>query len=233
MDDCRLLQSQKNEVVSTIIAAGLDPLVFRFEEQKAKEERGFVGPIVTIFFNRLVHIPSKYGLLFGEDIVVYRPGAEAIEEVEKRLNWTGKVEAVERWLTYLKREINEPDLWASLAQERELLASEPMGAVNAPFNAEEQSQIRRAIDEIRVYITSTYSLASEPLAKVNGKLDYLIDASTRIGRIDWKNIFVGALVGLVLQQLIPGSGFQDLIGVASHLLRRVLGGVISSPPLLH
>lgn len=126
-----------------------------------------------------------------------------------------------------------PDLWGSLAQERELLGSEPAEAVNTPFNADERSQIKRAIDEIRVYITTTYSLTDEPLRRVNAKLDYLIDASTRLGRIDWKNLFVGALFSLALQQLSPtGPGLRELVVTAGHLLRHILGGIIS-PPLLY
>jgi hypothetical protein len=140
---------------------------------------------------------------------------------------------VERWLTYLKREINTPGLWGSLAEERELFSAEPAGAVNAPFNAEEQGQIKRAIDEIRVYITTTYTLAGEPLRRVNAKLDYLIDASTRLGRIDWKNTFVGTLLSLALQHLSPsGPSLRELFAAAGHLLRCVWGSVIS-PPLLH
>lgn len=78
-----------------------------------------------------------------------------------------------------------------------------------------------------------HSLSPEPLATVNRKLDYLIEASTRLGRIDWKNIFVGSLVGLALQQLIPaGPALGELFRVAGHLLRNVLGG-LTSPPLLH
>jgi hypothetical protein len=118
---------------------------------------------------------------------------------------------------------------------RSCFSAEPAGAVNTPFTADEQVHIKRSIEEIRVYITSTYSLAGKPLAKVNQKLDYLdylIDAATRLGRIDGKNIFVGALVGLILQQVIPSdSGFRELLGAAGHLLRHVLGGIMS-PPLL-
>ena len=126
-----------------------------------------------------------------------------------------------------------PDLWASLAQEQDLLGVESPEAVNAPFNANEQVQVKRAIEEIRAYISSTYSLAGEPLAQVNRKLDYLIHASTRLGRIDWRNICVGALVGLAIQHLTPsGPALRELLGTAWHLLRHVLGSVISHP-LLH
>ncbi|MBK5282315.1 MAG: hypothetical protein JJE16_09525 [Nitrospiraceae bacterium] len=182
---------------------------------------------------KVLHISSGFDFVFGGDSIFCSPGAEQITQEVSQLNWLGKSEMLRKWLTYLKREIEVPDLWAALSQEQELLSIEPAEAVNTPFTADEQVQIKKTIEEIRVYITSTYSLASEPLAKVNRKLDYLIDASTRVGRIDWKNIFVGALVGLVLQQLIPSdSGFQQLIGIAGHLLRHVLGGVIP-PPLLH
>jgi hypothetical protein len=218
MGNALLLQTQKNEVLLTVRQSGMNPLEFELVEQ----------PNV-----RLIHKPSKFLFIFGENAVTFSPGAEAQYQTIEKLNWAGKISMLEIWLGYLKREIHAPDLWSALAQEKELFSLEPAGEANAPFNADEQAQIKRAIDEISVYITTTYSLAGEPLAKVNRKLDYLIDASTRLGRIDWKNIFVGAIVGLVLEQLIPsGSGFQQLIGIAGHLLRHVLGGVIS-PPLLH
>jgi len=104
---------------------------------------------------------------------------------------------------------------------------------NTPFSAKEQVQVKRAIEEIRVYIRSTYSLASEPLATVNRKLDYLIDASIRLSRKDWKIICVGILVTLAIPQLTPsGPSVHELFAFAWHLVRHVLGGV-TSHPLLH
>jgi hypothetical protein len=38
------------------------------------------------------------------------------------------------------------------------LSSESTEAVNTPFTVDEQVQIKETIEEIRVYITSTYSL---------------------------------------------------------------------------
>ncbi|MEI8013283.1 MAG: hypothetical protein WCH20_00455 [Nitrospira sp.] len=229
--DYRLLKTQKNQILILIQSASLDPREFEWEERE--EAENFSHGEVTLHFHRLLHTPSGYAALFGENFLSYSPGPQGPNETERNIGWTGKYLAVERWLTYLKREIDAPDLWASLAQEQELFSAEPAGAVNAPFNADEQVQIRKAVEEIRVFISSTYSLAGEPLATVNRKLDYLIDASTRVGRIDWKNIFVGALLSLALQQLSPsGPGLRELFAAAGHLLRHVLGGVISTP-LLH
>ena len=228
MTDYRLLKSQKNEVFLLIQEAGLSPFEFGLEECTEENENG-----VEFHSHRLVHKPSTYALTFGEGFVTYSPGAKRLTSWEARPNWSGMLEAVQRWLGYLKREVEAPDLWAALAEEQELLGAEPAEAVNTPFNAEEQVQVKRAIEEIRVYITATHTLEAEPLAEINRKLDYLIDASTRLGRKDWKIICVGILVTLAISQLTPsGPGVRELFAIAWHLLRHVLGSVIS-PPLLH
>lgn len=111
--------------------------------------------------------------------------------------------------------------------------NDPTEEDNTPFSAEEQVRVKRAIEEIRVYIRSTYSLASEPLATVNRKLDYLVDASIRLGRKDWTIICVGIFVTLAIPQLTPsGPGVRELVALAWQLVRHVLGDV-TSPPLLH
>jgi hypothetical protein len=218
MGNAVLLQTQNNEVLLTVRQSGMNPLEFELVEHSNV---------------RLIHKPSKILFIFGENVATFSPGAEAQYQTIANLNWAGKISMLEICLGYLMRVIHAPDLWASLPQENELLSIDPAEAVNTPFTADEQVQIKKTIEEIRAYITSTYTISSEPLAKVNRKLDYLIDASRRVGRIDWKTIFVGALVGLVLERLIPaGSGFQQLIGIAGYLLRHVFGNVIS-PPLLH
>ena len=95
---------------------------------------------------------------FQAHSVLFSPGLETVRQRIKPLNWVGKSAMLRNWLTYLKREIEAPDLWASLFQDQELLSSESTEAVNTPFTVDEQVQIKETIEEIRVYITSTYSL---------------------------------------------------------------------------
>ncbi len=235
MSDNRLLRTQRNDVFRTIRKAGLNPLDFKFSEKEMTQNdgSGSLGGVRTDLCHQVIHEPSGYGCLFALYTVYFSPGDFSLHANQRVLDWDQSISAVSAWLRNLKREIDAPDLWASLTQEMELLGLESSEASNAPFGLEEQAQIKRAIDEIRVYITSTYCLAEEPLRRVHAKLDYLIDASTRVGRIDWKNIFVSSLIALALQQLsATGPGLRELFAAAGHLLRHVLGGVIS-PPLLH
>ena len=222
MNDARLLQSQKNEVLLTIKESGLNPREFEL-----------VDPPENGCITHLIHVPSGYRFRLSEFAVSYSPAEETRQQHIEQSNWAGKISILAKWLDYLKREVEAPDLWASLAQAQEMLGAEPTEAVNTPFSAEEQIQAKRAIEDIRIYISATYSLADEPLAQVNRKLDYLIDASTRVGRKDWKVLFLGILFTLVVEQLIPsGPGLRELFGIAGHLIHQLLGGGMS-PPLPH
>ena len=233
MNSAGLLQSQSNEVLEAIQEAGLNPSEFKFVGSPDPEMDNTGEWYTPDYYPQLFHSSSRYWFLFGNDFAKYTPGSESIEQTDSKINWLGKIAAFRRWLGYLKREVEAPDLWAALAQEQEMLGAEPAEAINAPFSAEEQVQVKRAIEEIRIYITSTYSLGDEPLAEVNRKLDYLIDASIRLGRIDWKNICVATLFSLAVQYLTPsGPDVRELFSTAWHLLRHVLGSVVS-PPLLH
>ena len=228
--DYRLLKTQKNDILILIRESGLDPMEFVWEENAEVDE---FDDSVTNHFNRLVHKPSGYMAAFIKRFIFYSPGQESPIENGTKIDWIGKLSVVRLWLSNLKREVEAPDLWASLSQEQELLSLEPAEATNTPFTPDEQRQVKQAIEEIRIYITTTYTLESEPLARINRQLDYLIDASTRLGRIDWKNLFVGALISLALQQLpSSGPGVRELIAAAGHFLRHVLGSVLA-PPLLH
>lgn len=132
----------------------------------------------------------------------------------------------------LKREIDAPDLWRSLAEERAFLdSSEPFADDNTQFTETERKQIKLGIEELRSYITKTQTLNEENARKVNARLDYLISASEQLGRIHWKDIFVGTLISIAWQLALPDPGFHDFISFGWRIFRHLFG-YVASPHLL-
>ena len=230
--DHRLIKSQKNEVLILIKQAGLDPMDFAWEEREEHEDEFSTDDSNTNRFHRLLHQPSTYACMFGKNFLSSTPGPNSQESYEIHPDWNGRYAGVQRWLSYLKREVETPDLWASLAQEQELLSAEPTGTTNTPFTPEQLIQIKQGVDQLRTYLTNTYSLAGENLRVVNAKLDYLIHASKELGRVHWKDIFISTIIGIAWQLALPASGFHDMFRFAGQILRHVLGP-ITSLPLMH
>jgi hypothetical protein len=45
---------------------------------------------------------------------------------------------------------------------------------------------------------------------LNAKLDYLVGAAGRLGRIDWRNVFAGAILGFILSAALPPESAHHL-----------------------
>ena len=87
-----------------------------------------------------------------------------------------------------------PDLWAELPRESELLG-DPSEEVtkNAPVTPGEQKEIVGRLRETEEYLRRKYSLSDEQIRVLGAKVDYLIDAAGRLGRTDWRGLFVGVM----------------------------------------
>ncbi len=46
---------------------------------------------------------------------------------------------------------------------------------------------------------------------MKGQLDYLQDAASRMGRIDWRNAVTGVLLGTVVNAALPGDAVRDAL----------------------
>jgi hypothetical protein len=110
----------------------------------------------------------------------------------------------------ITREWKAPDLWAELQSNKRLVASVAIGAAdNSPFSPEEKEKIARQLTEIKTYVRRTHKLTEDQYTTIDARLDYLIDAAERgMGRIDWRNAFVGAFLGAVVQAVLPPSRYR-------------------------
>ena len=90
---------------------------------------------------------------------------------------------------------------------------------NTPFTSEEQKDIEQRLREVEAHVRDTYSLFEPEMETLHRKIDYLIDAAGRFGRIDWLNIFVGAIFSYLLAVALPSEHALPFMTHFLHAIR--------------
>jgi hypothetical protein len=81
---------------------------------------------------------------------------------------------------------------------------------NTPFTPEEQQEIARRLDKLATDVSHALSLSGAQTNALEGKIDYLIEASTRLGRKDWLNNFIGVTLPFVLAAALAPEAARAL-----------------------
>lgn len=206
---------QRNEIFEAIQAVGLDPKEFDLDDDGAEV--------------RIKHLLSESGFIIGGDPGHYE-GHSVVGDAPAwpydAYSWQGLMQRVGRWLEEVKRDFETPDLWAELQREAELLdpASDDE---NAPFTPDEQEEVARRLQELREYARQTYSLSRPQMETLDAKLDHLVDAAGRLGRTDWRGVFVGTMVSFVLSAALPPEAARHILLT----LLRAIGHLYGLPEL--
>jgi hypothetical protein len=223
-----LLPTQQDAVYRVIQGAELDPIDFEWSRLTGEK---FVGTIPC-----LTHTPSQFRFAFDFDELnnhhaVYTLGEQRPTGRVNAGDWPTELRFVGEWLDNLKRETLSPNLWAGVDRQRKFVAAtEPGGSDNSPFNPQEQAQIAAQLNEIKELLVRTEQLEGERLRAIEARLDYLRDASTRMGRRDWLNIFYGTIFAWALTALIPPDGVREVLIVTAHGIEHLFGGELPQLP---
>jgi hypothetical protein len=81
---------------------------------------------------------------------------------------------------------------------------------NVPFTSEEQKEITARLSAWAAHAQRTHSLSSAQMQSLQVKLDYLIEASRRIGRKDWLNLCAGPIFGYILTASLPSGAAREM-----------------------
>jgi hypothetical protein len=225
-----LLTSQTDEVYGIVRSAGFDPNEFTWGK-KYGEVYGAMVPV-------LIHKPTSFDFVFDFDpkydlhAAEWSPGEETPRDKSVNLQWPLVLQCVSIWLENVERERSTPDLWAQLEKQRELLAAsapfEQDDANNSPFTPDEQQQIEAQLDEIKELLVQTHQADGRAL---ESSIEYLREASTRMGRRDWLTIFIGTIFGWALNGLVPPEGVRQALALAAHGLGHLFGGGVPQLPI--
>jgi alkylhydroperoxidase family enzyme len=80
------------------------------------------------------------------------------------------------------------------------------------------------LEEAKAYVRATHELTEEQYRELESRLDYLKEAAERMPRVDWRNAFVGALLGAVVQAVLPPEPVRDAMNVVLRGLSGIFGG---------
>jgi hypothetical protein len=220
-----ILKSQRNSVFEEIRSAGLGPGAFRWTEVPSTNTE-------NLLVSQLEHVPTEFFFKFDfhrdSHWTLYAPGEGRAEEPRYPGSWDGQLSHLRKWLENLARELDAPDLWSTILEERALVASATGELPNTTFAPEEQRRISLAVNELRVFLVATGQLSNEQVRFVSSRLKHLEDAATRLGRKDWITLAIGALTNIIVGIALAPDAARELLRMAG----RLLGWVAPDVPTL-
>jgi hypothetical protein len=223
-----LLRTQRNDVLSVLRQQGLEPSDFEWGEEESSHSK---GKMVSV----LIHRPSLYWYKF--DFVFaefkewrqgkYSPGKESPQAGSFKFSeWKNHLEVMRtEWLPNIKREIEAPDLWAAVSQEKQLVeAASSSKAENTPFTPKELGYISQQLDEIKEFLFKTQPFDAEQKHFVEVRIRYLEESASRVGRVDWLNLVIATLFGIGVQAALPPDTIRELFRFVGSALSQLFGG---------
>jgi hypothetical protein len=211
-----LVKYQRNDIFRAIESAGLEPREFDLSDDDAEA--------------RIKHRWAESYFIIGGDAGHYAGHyvvGDGVDWPYEVYSWRALMERVSRWLGEVKHDLETPDLWAELRSDTELLvATSDETRENTPFTPAEQKEIARALQELGEDAKSTYALSAAQEQELDAKLDYLVDAAGRLGRTDWRGVFVGVMLSLVLSGALP----PESVRVTSLWLSFEASGTFTASP---
>ena len=211
---------QRNTIFKAVVEGGLDPreCTFEYEDETS----------------RITHRPSQSSFLLEGSPLSYtvtRIVGDNPSFPIGSLGWAAVTELVGYWAKDVKEDVDTPDLWAELQREREALTVGPYDdAENTPFTLAEQAEIAEQLRQVKAYVKTMSSLSEAQMASLEWKLDMLRAAVGRMGRQDWRGVVGGAILGAIVNDLIPAEVVQHIFGMLLKSLIHVFAPQIS--PLL-
>ena len=226
MAELELLTSQRNELFRMIQDHGLSPSEFEWGEVS-----GHYGTVPE-----LRHTPSGFNFVidraeFRDDelefYVRYSPGKELKFEGDEAGDWLGVTLNFTKWLVYIQRETDLPDLWENLAKDIQLVQdADQQPSDNLPFTEVELPRVQKALEEIKAYVHKTHDLSETQKRIIDSRFDYLEEKAQQIGRKDWMHIVISILLGIGVDQLRSGDSTRDLFLFAREIFKQALGTIL-------
>jgi hypothetical protein len=214
----KLTKKERNEVFTAIERKGLDPQRFSWTTH--------ISNFVTVYEEHYYQAVSGHRPEQAEALVTVHEGREFsftferddkgtfFASVEPHINvghgvrsqsWVGLLGAFNEWLEIVSYEIHEPDFWSQLPHDAPLATIPRNYASEERFTAEEVLTLRDRLKEIEAFILDTNAVHGAPAIQVQQTFIYLQHKAETATKLDWKNIFAGAIVSILLSLAVDNA----------------------------
>jgi hypothetical protein len=131
-------------------------------------------------------------------------------------NWCGKLR---RYTESVNRFYNSPDPFeaASRALKGTEMAIATSTLPNDSLTPLELTRISTQLSELKKYVIMNGDVQGEKMALLDGKVDYLIQASERLGKKDWSGVFINTLLTIIISGLFAPDRTQELMDYGASL----------------
>jgi hypothetical protein len=195
-----LQKEQKNEIFTAIQAVGLDPRDFDLDDFDGKVR------IKSKRSESYFIVSRESGYYVGQYLV-----GDGMVWPTNPSSWETLMPRISAWLEKVKRDLDTPDLWAELRRETQLLGADlSVVTKNTPFTADEQKEIARRLEEAAKHLREAHLLSMAQMQALDEKIDYLIKASSRLGRKDWLIMFMGVIFSFIFSAALASESARTI-----------------------
>jgi hypothetical protein len=141
---------------------------------------------------------------FNYNIAIYP--INDIKGVLKKGDWKLAKFVFNDWCNRLVKELNMQTGWDTFQSENYLNVT--YDEIDQKFDEKEKIIIWQSINELKERIKSL-EISGDKLIIIEKKLDYLSEQIEKLSIFDWKSLFMGSILNLILTNIIP----QNMCGI--------------------
>lgn len=153
-------------------------------------------------------------------------------QLSQGFNFHQTSDALTRWLKshakpYLE-EVDSVDEWNKFQFETDILniaTGSPEN--NRNFTVEESNEIITSIDNLKNMIIDKFNPLEDQVKFMKERLDYLSDATNRLGKFDWSALFISTMISIAVNMIFDkdvGIHFFELIKQAFSNVKNIIAG---------
>lgn len=215
----KLLITQKDRIYDLVEKSGLAPSQFEFKEQDSQ----YSYERATTLHLKNSEFYFSFDTELGENqgyIVKFCPASNSHTDSSHPYNWDEQIKIFKEWLSYLKREINSPNKWERLKTE---IQSINLNFENdqGKFSVQEYNDLQNKIIELKLGITKI-DLLEDQMNTLNIKLDQLIESAKEMNKFDWKSLFVGTIISIIIQLSVSPENTKQIWDMIKNIFNNYL-----------